>query len=450
MADKIVVSFILKYQLKGICVFRSVTILAFNMKQLYILLVAGILVNNSTMAQPKPANQPKQTVKDTFALRLLTSIDRLLQMATDEKITGKAMVGEFIGVTSGENPEWQSAVQVPGSSKTTCTHYYTFRNEGITDWNWIATIPKSAGGSRTTTPAKERAEKVVQSFNIQNMQYKGRPFTASVYEYDTSIFIKINYYKGLHNTEKDVLDSMDQLYRPLLFKKQTAGECIKRLQSALSTEGISKDVSLTYFKKLVPQIANVSVEAAFETLMGIDSQADYKEIVSGLSYTQKEEIRTIAKKVVSDYVDAQKAQRDKTDVVVAQKKEIEKVQAPTDPCQKEIWELKLKPGNYVSANGAIGLISAFFCNTHTYTIAWYDAKSKRISLAKNVTVAETSSYSLAYNAPFMLCRSCKGEGSHMEYEWYQMNVASSYYARSNKQTKIPCGECGSRGCIVVR
>lgn len=419
------------------------------MKQLYTISLAAILLGSTIAAQKTTPTPAKQTVKDTFAIHLLNAVDKLLAMATNEKLTGMDMVGEFVGVSSWENREWFSKVHVPRSQQSTCTHNITNRSAGITDWSWKATISKTAIGKLSTASAKERAEQVLQQFTIKKLQYKGGIFDYSIYETDTDLYIKINYYKGLHNTEQQVLDSLDQLYRPLLLKKEIAGECTKRLERAFFVEGISKDKSLAYFKKLLPQIANTDLAAAFETLMSISSTEDYKILTAELSYSQNEQLRNMGRKVVEDYA-AKRQQANQPDVVIAKKKEIEKTQVPTDPCKREIFELALKPGHYISGGGTVGQITSYSCTTHSYTIAWYNASSKRITIAKDVSVASTAGYFIANSAPFMLCRNCKGEGVFEENEWYQVNVASNYYAKSNKTRKIACGECGSRGCIVVR
>lgn len=417
------------------------------MKQVYSLFITAILITNACFAQKSAAKPAKQTVKDTFAINLLNSVDKLLGMATNDKITGKAMAGEFIGITEGEHTEWLSLAQVPSSIKTTCLHDHSFRNYECVRWEWTAIIPQGKGDKPVT---KERVEKIVQNFNIKDIQYKGQNFQCEVNAYNSEVFLKITYFKALHNTEQEAIDSLLQLYKPLLLSRQTAGTCIRRLENAFGIEGISKEAVLATYKKLIKQIADTDIEAAFETMMGIRSDEDSKIILNQLSYAQQEQIRTMAKKIVADYNAQFTPKTPQTDVVLAKKKEIEKAKVPTDPCEREIWELKLKPGNYITGNGWAGQITGYSCGNNTYNIAWYDAKAKRITMEKNVLVNATSAYSLANNAPFMICRNCQGEGHSLEYEWYQVNVASSTYARSNKQNKVPCGACGSRGCIIVR
>ena len=74
-----------KYPAHGILIFLIFPIFNLTMKRIYTLLVAGIFIANSSFAQKTPAKPAKQTVKDTFAINLLNSIDKLLGMATKKK-----------------------------------------------------------------------------------------------------------------------------------------------------------------------------------------------------------------------------------------------------------------------------------------------------------------------------------------------------------------------------
>jgi hypothetical protein len=63
---------------------------------------------------------------------------------------------------------------------------------------------------------------------------------------------------------------------------------------------------------------------------------------------------------------------------------------------------------------------------------------------------QIKNYKSSTQFPFLLCNHCKGVGYFMEYDWYQMGVGSSLYARSTKQRLYTCGVCSGKGYIQVR
>lgn len=232
--------------------------------------------------------------------------------------------------------------------------------------------------------------------------------------------------------------------------KATASKCGRQFAAALALEGIEKQKITNIYTELLKEIAYKDITAAFHLLVEAPvSSNELKAITDQLTASQQQEIRKISRQVIDDFY-AEYNGQPKPDVVLEKKKEIEKATPPSDPCQREIWELSIKPGYYISGNGKVAYVRDYSCAANTYTIAWLDrARSSRLVM-ETLSVDAMRSYHHTSSAPFLICSHCKGQGYSLEYDWYQVNVASNYYARSNDQRKYTCGVCSGAGYIKVR
>jgi hypothetical protein len=416
----------------------------------------ALLVYAGLYAQPSkniPAKSPvAKAIKDTFAFNVLSTIDKVLHVAGDPTKHPMLLAGELFKTSFRGSGIYQSAISIPGSVRTEFTQTNTDRDKHTTTWEWTVTMIDTPKGKNAGAAAlKQKLDSLIVSFKKREQgtfsMYVSGSINDKYYERD-QVRIIVSIYKGLYNTEQGAIDSVVNLYKPRLSDRTTAGDCAGKFTKALELEGIKQDKIIVLFTDLFKEIANKNLGAAFDMLVGGPGYIDVKTTTSGLSYSQQEEIKKMASKKVDDFY-AEYNGYPKPDVVVEKKKEIEKQQPPADPCKREIWELRVKPGWYVSGNGRIAYVTEYSCTTHTYTIAWINA-TKKLVFEKGLSPDVMAAYTGTTSSPFIVCSYCKGIGYSMEYDWYQVNVASNYYAKSNKQTQYSCGQCKGAGYINVR
>ncbi len=415
----------------------------------------ALLVSVGLRAQPSkkiPVKSPVgTTIKDTFAFNVLTALDKVLRVAEDPTKHPMLLAGELLKMSWRGGGLYQSAISVPGSVRAEFSQTHTDRDKRTTDWEWTLTLIDTPKGKHPGAAAiKQKLDSLIVSFEKRKQgkfsMYVGGSINDKYYERD-GVYIIVNLYKGLYNLEQRAIDSIVNLYKPLLSDRATAGDCAVKFTKALELEGIKQDKIIMLFTNLFEEIANKNLGAAFDMLVGGPSFIDVKKTTEGLSYSQQEEIKKMASKKVQDFY-AEYNGYPKPDVVVAKKKEIEKKQPPADPCKREIWELRVKPGWYVSGNNRIAYVTEYSCATHTYTIAWVNGT--KLVFEKGISPDAMAAYIGTTSSPFIVCDQCKGIGYSMEYDWYQVNVASNYYAKSDKQRQYSCGVCSGRGHIKVR
>jgi hypothetical protein len=416
-----------------------------------LLLLLTLSFSTSLYAQP-PKKVPakpvaKNVIKDTFAFNVLSTIDKILRVAEDPTKHPMLLAGELLKTSFRGGGIYQSTITIPGSVRTEFTQIDTDRDKGKTSWELTITMIDTPKGKHPGAVAmKQKLDSLVTSFkNRKGSMYAGGSINDKYYERD-NVYIIISIYKGLYNTEQGAIDSVVNLYKPLLSNRATAGDCAPKFTKALELEGIKQGKIIELFTSLFKEIANKNLGAAFDMLIGGPSYIDVQIAKSALSYSQQEEIKKMATKAVEDFYGNNYS---RPDVVVEKKKEIDQQQPPSDPCKKEIWELRIKPGWYVSGNGRTAYVTEYSCATHTYTIAWVNA-TKKLEFEKGLSPNAMAAYTGTSSSPFIICSHCKGIGYSMEYDWYQVNVASNHYAKSDKQRKYSCGVCSGAGYIKVR
>lgn len=417
--------------------------------------LSAVLCAQSAKTIPaKPAtNKP---IKDSFAFNVLATVDKILRVAEEAKKHPMTLAGEPLKTNYNGGMTYKSAVQLLGSEKAEFCLNYTRRDAGNTEWIWMTTVidtPKGAHSAAVLAMHK-KLDSLLLSFKDRG-KLLGPNFSfstwASVNEASLErdfLFLKISFEKGIYNTEQGVIDSMIRLYKPLLSDKTTANECGEKFSKAMQLEGISAARIKQIYEDIVKEIAYKDINTAFQLMLGAPYFVEMKTLKEQLTYSQQEEITKLATKVVEDY-NAKYNGKPKPDVVLEKKKEIEKVTPPSDPCKREIWDLKIKPGWYVTGSGHTAYVRDYSCSTHTYTISWVNP-TKKLVTEKGITVDAMNAYSPTSASPFIVCSHCNGVGYSMEYDWYQVNVASNHYAKSNDQRKYSCGVCSGAGYLKIR
>jgi hypothetical protein len=414
------------------------------------------------LAQPSktaPAKSPvSKPIKDSFAFNVLSTIDKVLRFAEDTKKPAMAMAGELLRTDQQGSGIYQPTIVMPGSVSMGYRLSKTYRDLKSTTWEWKAImldLPKDQGAAAIQV-MKTKIDSLLLSFRDRQKQhgvyYTLHTFTnlSASYRQTDQLELVIFFDKGLHNSEQAVIDSLKQLYRSLLANKRTASECAEKFGKALAVEGIPDETIKKVDTEMIVEVANKDAEAAYQALISIPYPADYMAIFEKLPPAAKEVVRSLAKQAVEKFYDEQNGRynNSRPDIVVEKKKEIDKETPPGDPCQREMWETGVKPGHYLSGDGAVSYVTDYSCSMHTYTIAWVD--NGKLKFKPGVTREEIKKYSRTSGSPFLVCSHCQGQGYSMEYDWYQVNAYSGYHARSNKQTRYSCGQCKGAGFMKVR
>ncbi|HEV7781306.1 MAG TPA: hypothetical protein VGO58_08565 [Chitinophagaceae bacterium] len=417
------------------------------------LMVTGLYAQPGKNMPAKSAN--KNAVKDSFAFNVLTTVDKIMRIAEDPKRHPMELAGEPLKSNYSGGMTYHSTILLAGSDAAFLL-YNTWRDQQKTNWEWTTTVIDIPKGLNTAAVAgmHRKLDSLLLSFKDRG-KLLGPNFQLSTWSStrDTSskhdmITLKISFDKGLYNTEQGAIDSIIHLYKPLLSDKRTAYDCGDKFAKALTLEGIRKEKIGEVYTSIVKDVAGIDIDAAYQLLMAPVYQIDPKDVKEQLTWSQQQAISKMAAKTIEDY-NAKYNGQPKPDVVMQKKKEIEKVTPPTDPCKREIWDLRLKPGWYITDNTRVAYVIDYSCTSHTYTIAWVSDK-KRLEFGRDLTTDKMAAWSFSRESPFNVCLHCHGIGYIMEYDWYQVNVASNYYARSNKQSQYTCGICKGAGYMKIR
>jgi hypothetical protein len=422
---------------------------------IFVSFILSASISSAQKTNPPVSKQPaKAVIRDTFAFNLLTTVDKVLRVAMGPKQPAMALAGELLRTDRNGSGLYRATYELPGSVETVLKLSSTNRYHNSASWSWVATMMRTPKHSDTTALRKmeARMDSILKSFAGRDLQ--GITITTINnldigYREQDLLTLEVSFSKPLHNTAENVYDSLIRLYKPLLMSKATAGECSEKFSKALELESIGSELGKKAYAGIIRNIADRDATAAYLTLLSAPYYVDMKEMIALLSDSQQSEIRSIARKALDDFY-GKRNNSNTQDPVVAQKKEVEKEKPPTDPCAREVWELKIKPGAYIIANGMVSYVAEYSCSTDKYTIAWVDPTKKKLLFDRNVAVSTMDTYSQTSGSPFIVCSNCKGIGYSLEYDWYQTGVGSNFYARSNDQRKYSCGVCNGAGFIKVR
>lgn len=424
-----------------------------------ILIIAFVCwVTLATHAQTT-TNKKQITAQDSVALNLLTTVARVVNIAEDAKQQAMALAGKQLSTNADGVAVYESTVQLPGYPASTLTQYSTRRTEKLTTWNWETVLidqPKSQGPA-TIKQLQTKVDSILSFFTKKNVALNNKPHMAVVSTIDQlydwrgnyTLLLQVSFTKPLHNTLEQAVDSIDTLYRPLLSVPLTAAQLGEKYQRAMEAEEVSNERIKKEFTAMVKAIADKNIQAAFNLVMRGRFYINAKEVNEQLSTGQQQQMKTMATQLIDEYNAQFKKPAPKTDAVAAQKKEIQKATPPTDKCKRQLWEMGLELGSFISGEGKDAQLIEHDCNTNQFKIAWLDKAKNKIMFA-SINQQQIKNYKSSTQFPFLLCNHCKGVGYFMEYDWYQMGVGSSFYARSTKQRLYTCGVCSGKGYIQVR
>lgn len=269
--------------------------------------------------------------------------------------------------------------------------------------------------------------------NFSNGQLHGQGETYSYYGggIKKGIFVQ-GEYKGNPVGQK-TLDSLLLIYKPLLKTTTSAESAVRKFVEEIKK--LPEDIVKKPYLDLVAELANNNIQSTFYLVLEAPYYFKNEELLAQLNPTQKAEIRKIAQKITDDY-----NKKSQPASVAAQQKETPKETPPTDPCQREIWELKIKPGSYVKMPKGVAKVESYSCKTGKYSILWADGKQK---LQREYTTVETmNTYEKISYIPFTTCGRCNGFGYTIEHETREFG---GYLFKSDKTKQVFCTTCSGKG-----
>ncbi len=416
----------------------------------YLIFMAAIFGTANLQAQTK--------AKDTFAINILNTVEKVLRIAEDPKHAAMKLAGEPIRLTRNGSMIYHSSVPFPGNVPTEFEQTHTWRKHGSTGWQWQVRLLDFPKGKQVEliNVTKKKVDSLLLSFASR----KRPPYPDGTYEVTTAAWTNSPYYdsdalllivrvkKKLHNTEQQAIDSLLRLYKPLMADTRVAHDKAGAFANAFKLEDISEAKTKEVYSGVLKEISNKNLGATYQLMLNAPSFVDLKAISAQFTEAQRTQIRDLAKKDIDAFYG--NTNKPTTDPVIEKQKEIKEKQPPADPCEREIWELSIKPGYYVAGNNRVAYVRDYSCATDRYTIVWKDASKNSRLVAEGLSVEEMKAYRHTSAAPFIVCSNCRGIGYSMEYDWYKINVASNTYARSNDQRKYTCGVCSGAGYIKVR
>ena len=416
----------------------------------YLIIIFTVFVTANIKAQTK--------IKDTFAINILNTVDKVLRIAEDPKRSAMELAGEPIRMNFNGAMIYQSSLPFPGKAATEFELTQTWRKHDITEWQWQVRLLDFPKGQQTAQviATKKKVDSLLFSFASR----KRTPYPDGSYEVTTYSWTNSNYYdsdalflivrvkKKLHNTEQQALDSLLRLYKPLMADPVVAHEKGGTFANAFLREDISEAKTKGVYSDLLKEMSNKNISATYQLMLTAPSFVDLQAITAQLTEAQRTQIRELARKDIDAFYGNNN--KPAIDPVIEKQKEIKEKQPPSDPCEREIWELSIKPGYYVSGNNRVAYVRDYSCATNRYTIFWMDASKNNRLTSEGLSIEDMKAYRHTSAAPFIICSNCRGLGHSLEYDWYQVNVASNAYARSNDQRKYTCGVCSGAGYIKVR
>lgn len=387
---------------------------------------------------------------DEFARNLLTTVNRVYTVLDKPQDHLALLAGSLDSVTKKGAPVLSAAIVFPGCISTTVEKVSNNLDKGISEWQWCARFV-SEPKKMTDTPAVRKLKLTIDTLlnSFTGKKTVAKTFTYSSldrsWEDQCVLELRISFNQPQTASRQEIRDSLVSLYLPVLKNKEFTMAASYQFYGALEIEGFSNEEKVEIIMPVVKEVINHDFYAGY--LFVLNRPYYVKDFHAALTPGQRERISKTASSELNAYYKSFEKPAKNPVVVQYQKQAAEKI--PEDPCGKEIYHLKHKPGHYITYHGTTALVSAYSCSANTYTICYLDAKGKLV-FDKNIPVASLANAQQSSASPFIVCSNCRGQGYFMEYDWYDMNSYTGHYARSNKLRQITCGICSGSGHIKVR
>jgi hypothetical protein len=388
-------------------------------------------------------------VDDAFARNLLTTVNRVYTVLEKPKDHFKLLAGSLDSVTAKGAPVYSAKIVLPGSISTTVEKTSTNLDQGIAQWEWCVRFVNEPWKMADTSPIRNLQRAIDTLLNSFSKKPGVRTWVYNSLDQswmkECVLELRITFREPYTASRQQIKDSLVSVYLPLLKQKEFTNAVSYQFYGALDIEGFSNEEKVEIIMPVVKQVINHDFYAGY--LFVLNRPYYISNFNAALTPEQRERVTKTARGELDAYYAS--FEKPKQNPVVQQQQKLASEKIPDDPCQKEIYYLKNKPGYYITYNGTTALISGYSCPENSYTICYLDTKGKLV-FAKNIPVASIAGAPRSSASPFIICNNCRGQGYFMEYDWYDMNSYTGHYARSNKLRQISCGVCSGSGHIKVR
>ena len=258
------------------------------------------------------ANIQAQTkVKDTLAINILTTVDKVLRIAEDPKRGAMELAGEPTRSELNGSMIYRSSLAFPGNAKTELLQTSTYRIDGYANWQWRVFLLEVPKGEKAALIAEtqKKADTILTSFNsrkkttspFKDYELTTAPLINSTWFDTDGLLLIVSFTKKIHNTEQQALDSLVRLYKPLMVNPAIAKEYASVFGNALRFEDIATDKAKAAYINVVKEIADKNITAAFNMLINGPYFVGMQEALAQLNSSQQASIREMAQKAVEDY-----------------------------------------------------------------------------------------------------------------------------------------------------
>lgn len=386
---------------------------------------------------------------DDFARNLLTTVNRVYTVLEKPKDHFKLLAETLDSVTAKGAPVYSAKIVLPGSISSTVEKISTDPESGIARWEWCVQFVNEPKKMADTSAVRKLQRTIDTLLNSFNKRPGGQTWIYNSLDQswmkECLLELRIIFKEPFTASRQQIRDSLVTLYLPLLKNKALTKTASYQFMGALEIEGFSNEEKVDIIMPVVKQVINHDFYAGY--LFVLNRPYYISNFNAALTPEQRERVTKTAREELDAYYAS--FEKPKQNPVVQQQQKIAAEKIPDDPCQKEIYYLKNKPGYYIVYNGSTALISAYSCPENTYTLCYLDGKGKLV-FVKNIPLASVAGVPRSSASPFIICSNCRGQGYFMEYDWYDMNSYTGHYARSNKLRQISCGVCSGSGHIKVR
>lgn len=384
-----------------------------------------LLIAATSFAQKKTITASGKTATsapgvDSATYNFLSPVIKMIQAAEDPKKGQAFFMTELQSVTNEGVAVYRAPYSI-GNFTATVFKTKTDRVAQTTSWKWVAVFTQSLDNlpDEKIELMDKKADSLLQLLNYKKENSSNTVGTIfsffNKYTDQKVLELRLDFTKGLYNTEQQAIDSLLNVYKPLLFKPAFASGASEKLGYALEVEGINRNKITSIFKDIVNEMPFGNSEAIYQVMLGVPDFVDYKGIKDQLQIDKKNAVTAMAKKEVDQFYEEQRRKFNGDPVVVEQKKAqtLKVMQGCPEIEKNELYKYQLGITMISTVNGVpfIGRVTKIDCFTQKVTIT---KPGKRIRFDYPIDVSFNLYKSWEKNdKQFHRCTACAGEGGEV-------------------------------------
>lgn len=402
---------------------------------------------------------------DSFALSVSNAINKVVAIAVNPKRPALDIASKYLYTAANSGMYYSSQISITGSIKTYLIKTSTNRIDQTVTWRWESVLLGMPKGTQTEkiNIMKAKADSIINAMPaVKEADIRSHISSVSTHAYineaffeGDSLFLMIYFTKPALNTEKQALDSLQQLYSAGLYNESTAASATAGLCTALEIEGVSEGKMNEIFAGILLKAASISAKTAFKILMNVSYKINTTQLLNQLPDNQRTEVRDMATKFVNDF-NQQWSPPVVQEVKPSENAPVAKV--PLSDCEKKIASLRLGIGKVIRyrLSGSPELILDYNCEMGKYAVMARSGVSGGYNTIQYKTPADLEGYQTAYSLkPCPVCNSWGFLNGEQIIEggwtdWKQMGGFTKYktYMPDSKiSIKVRCKECKGRGFV---